>query len=104
MQRRARIALFNRLFAKSIVTRCLDEGGKIPPWGKGLKPNGSQTGSILHALFIFVHKNVKLLFSNEIPEILNSHAAVPVPFSTRVYFFGRPIYVSWQGYNKETAQ
>ena len=34
---RVRIALYNRLFAWSIVTRCRDVGGKIPPWGNGLK-------------------------------------------------------------------
>ena len=32
-----RIALYNRLFARSIITRCRGMGYKIPPWGKGLR-------------------------------------------------------------------
>jgi len=37
MRRRVRIALYNRLFARSIFTRRRGVGYKIPPWGKGLK-------------------------------------------------------------------
>ena len=37
MRRWVRIALNNRLFAWSIVTRRRGVGGEIPPWGKGLK-------------------------------------------------------------------
>ena len=36
MRHRARVALYNRHFARSIVALCSGEGGKIPPWGKGL--------------------------------------------------------------------
>ena len=36
MLRRARIALYNRLYARSIVTHRRGVGGKIPLWGKGL--------------------------------------------------------------------
>jgi len=36
MQRRVRIALYNRLFAQSIVTRRRGVCGEIPPWGKWL--------------------------------------------------------------------
>ena len=32
----ARIALYNRLFARSIVTRRRGVGGVLLPWGKGL--------------------------------------------------------------------
>ena len=35
-RRRSRIALYNRLFAQSIITRRRGMGYKIPPWGKGL--------------------------------------------------------------------
>ena len=36
MQRQARTALYNRLFALSIVTRYHGVGGILLPWGKGL--------------------------------------------------------------------
>ena len=39
MRHRARVALYNRLFARSIVALCSGVGDKIPPWGKGLKLN-----------------------------------------------------------------
>ena len=35
-RRRVRIALYNCLFARSIITHCHGLGYKIPPWGKGL--------------------------------------------------------------------
>ena len=35
---RARVALYNCLFTRSIVALCSGVGDKIPPWGKGLKP------------------------------------------------------------------
>ena len=35
-RRRVRIALYSRLFARSIVNRRRGVGYKIPPWGKGL--------------------------------------------------------------------
>ena len=37
MRHKVRVALYNRLFARSIVTRCRGVGNKIPLWGKGLK-------------------------------------------------------------------
>ena len=43
MLRRTRIALYNRLFAWSIINRCLDVGGKILLWGKGLKNKWKKT-------------------------------------------------------------
>ena len=36
-RRRVRIALYNHLFARFIVTRRCSLGYKIPPWGKGLR-------------------------------------------------------------------
>ena len=36
MRHRVRVALYNRLFAQSIVALCSGVGDKIPPWGKGL--------------------------------------------------------------------
>ena len=37
MRHRARVALYNSLFARSIVGLCSGVGDKIPPWGKGLR-------------------------------------------------------------------
>ena len=37
MRHRARVALYNLFFARSIVTRCLGMGGVFLPWGNGLK-------------------------------------------------------------------
>ena len=42
MRQRARVALYNRLFARSIVTCRRGVGVKIPPWGKGLKGQSYQ--------------------------------------------------------------
>ena len=39
---RARVALYNHLFARSIVALCSDVGGKIPLWGKGLNVYGKE--------------------------------------------------------------
>ena len=36
MRRRVRIALYNCLFARSIITHCRGVVGEILPWGKGL--------------------------------------------------------------------
>jgi len=37
MWHRARVALYNRLFARSIVALCSGVGGKIPPMGQRVK-------------------------------------------------------------------
>jgi len=41
MRHRARVALYNCLFARSIVALSSGVGDKIPPWGKGLKIYGN---------------------------------------------------------------
>jgi hypothetical protein len=41
MRHRARVALYNRLFARSIVALCSGVGDKIPPWGE--RDNGHET-------------------------------------------------------------
>ena len=48
MRHRARVALYNSLFARSIVALCSGVGGKIPPWGEGL------------SLKNFVNNNMKI--------------------------------------------
>ena len=47
MRHRVRVALYNRLFARSILTRRHGVGNKIPPWGKGLKMSNLFKGAIL---------------------------------------------------------
>jgi len=59
-QHRARVALYNRLFVRSIVSLCSGVGGKIPPWGKGLSHTLRKTGifedvSKMGLLLIIIH-------------------------------------------------
>ena len=51
-RRRLRIALYNRLCARSIITHRRGMGYKIPPWGKGLKEK-SRPPSFLASLHMY---------------------------------------------------
>ena len=54
---RVRIALYNLLFARSIVTRRRGVGGKILPWGKGLIKIGHK--NLVSYITILIEKPIK---------------------------------------------
>ena len=48
-RRRVRVALYNRLFARSFITHRRGLGYKIPPWGKGLRTDRDAKCRVLYA-------------------------------------------------------
>ena len=64
MRRRARVALYNRLFAQSIVTPRCGVGGEIPPWGKGLKEQPHERFYFIFFIKQILHNPLQVPFNN----------------------------------------